>query len=82
MPRRLKSSRVRCQYCRKLNRTKTLEQELLCRFCNLWAKYRHQELKLTTIHDKSNHKWIKVYEPLQKTIVVDQENEIVEEITA
>jgi hypothetical protein len=75
--RRNKPFRVRCQFCGIVNYTKNLDMELVCtRSCNKYAKYRYQKLKLTTVHDISNHKWIKVFEPLS------QENKILEEIEA
>lgn len=57
--------------------------ELLCKICLQWTKYRHQELKLTTVHDLSNHTYLKVFVPVPKDTAISQEqNEILEDITA
>lgn len=42
--------------------------ELVCtQGCNKYAKYRFQKLKAVRIHDKSNRKFIQVYEVEQKS---------------
>ena len=74
--RRNKPFRVRCQFCGIVNYTKNLDMSLVCTRCNQYAKYEFQKLKITTVHDKSNKKYIKVYETMP------QENKILEEIEA
>lgn len=76
MSSRIKSKRIRCQFCKRVTRTKSLEMELLCKICGKWAKYRFQKLILTKVHDLSNHKYLQIYE------VIPQENTIPEEIIA
>jgi recombinational DNA repair protein RecR len=42
--------------------------ELVCtQNCNKYAKYRFQKLKLVRIHDKSNRKFIQVYEVIEQS---------------
>ncbi len=36
--------------------------ELLCRWCNRWAKYRFQPMRKITIFDRSNKMAIEVYQ--------------------
>ncbi len=83
MTKRLKRLNVRCQRCNLVNKTKNLEMELLCKTCGAWAKYRYQKLRLTKVHDRSNHKWLKIYEPIpQESEISQEQNEILEEIAA
>jgi len=60
--------RVRCQFCNIINYTKNLHMELVCtQSCNKYAKYRFQELKIVRVHDKSNRKFVDVYEVVRQS---------------
>ncbi|MDE1769366.1 MAG: hypothetical protein KGI28_02275 [Thaumarchaeota archaeon] len=72
MSNRIKSLKVRCQFCRRVNRTKNLEMELLCKICGKWAKHRFQKLVLRKVHDLSNHKYLQIHEVIPQDVVQEE----------
>jgi len=80
--------RVRCQFCGIINYTKKLEWSLVCtQSCKKYAKYNDQPMKLVKVHDKSNHKYLQVYEVVQQSkpckecgalVPTDQQNHLCE----
>ena len=63
---RIKSQRVACQFCNRINRTKTLRMELVCSVCGKYAKYRDQKMKLVKLFDRSNSVCIEVYQTVRQ----------------
>jgi|SRR6185437_202979 len=57
-----KPFRIRCQFCNRVGHTKNIEMELLCRWCNRWAKYRLQPMKKIIVYYPSNRMVIEVYQ--------------------